>query len=310
MATVHPPSALVPTRTAKKGRSATPPTERVVDAGLVTVTTEQSTPDSNVATPRSGSQPTKAVDSRVRGPSDVSPDTSSRLPDTEYRSVEIQTNTLYATTTRRGRSLLCTKGHDSCKPSKFVMFQVSGAIGMILFYLSWSDLFYRLKGYPHGPIISWTFAYSCSILWQHLLNRTLVWTDLQQGYWESLGGMCMVYLFSLVLSSILNVLFVEVLSIAANFAFFVTAVFTGAVNYVIIAKCALGENDPEDCDKHDKKEDKDWEDRDIVVNLASNMVSGIQLPTIGDHIAVESWGKKIQQVTKAHAKHWSNDHQV
>jgi len=210
----------------------------------------------------------------------------------------------------RGRSLLCTKGHDY-KPSKFVMFQVSGAIGMILFYLSWSDLFYRLKGYQHGPIVSWTFAYACSILWQHLLNRTLVWTDLQQGYWESLGGMCMVYFFSLILSSVLNVLFVEVLSIAANFAFFVTAVFTGAVNYVIIAKCALGENDPQECDKRDKMEDKDWEDRDIVVNLASNMVSGIQLPIIETtHTAVESWGKKIQQATKAHAKHWANDHQV
>jgi putative flippase GtrA len=186
------------------------------------------------------------------------------------------------------------------------MFQVSGAIGMILFYLAWCEIFYRMRGVKHGPIVSWTVAYACSVLWQHLLNRTLVWTDLQQGYWESLGGMCVVYFFSLILSSVLNVLFVEVLSIAANFAFFVTAVFTGAVNYVVIAKCAIGDDNQES----KELEDKEWEERDIVVDMATNMVSGIQLPSIEMPMpAVELWGKKIQQVTKYHKK-WANDHQV
>ena len=57
-------------------------------------------------------------------------------------------------------------------------------------------------------------------------------------------------------------------------------------------------------------EDKEWEERDIVVDMATNMVSGIQLPSIEMPMpAVELWGKKIQQVTKYHKK-WANDHQV
>jgi len=239
-------------------------------------------------------------------------------PRSMEKSIEYQTNTLFASTTMRGRSILCTRGSDSCRPSKFVMFQVSGAIGMILFYPAWSDLFYRMRDIKHGPIVSWTAAYACSILWQHLLNRTLVWTDLQQGYWESLGGMCVVYFFSLILSSVLNVLFVEVLNIAANFAFFVTAVFTGAVNYVVIAKCSIGDEGQEPKNREDSewedenaKEGKGYEDRDIVVDLATNMVSGIQLPSIEMPMpAVELWGKKIQQVTKYHAKHALGTHQV
>lgn len=213
-------------------------------------------------------------------------------------------DTLYATTTMNARSILCTRGSDSFRPSKFVMFQVSGGIGMILFYLAWSDLFYRMRGIKHGPIMSWTVAYAASVLWQHLLNRKLVWTDMQQGYWESLGGMCVVYFFSLILSSLLNVLFVEVLSIAANFAFFVTAVFTGAINYVVIAKCAVAENGvSEEYEEVDDKE-RDPDERDHVVELAENMVAGIhqlELPIP----EVEYWGKKIQQVTKQTAKHWS-----
>ena len=90
------------------------------------------------------------------------------------------------------------------------MFQFAGGIGMLLFYLLWSDLFYRLQDVQHGDVIAWTVAYASSIFWQHFLNRILVWTDLQKGYWESLGSIAAVYFFSLVLSSILNILFVEV----------------------------------------------------------------------------------------------------
>jgi len=218
------------------------------------------------------------------------------------RSIEYQTGSLCNDMHVRGRTIFCENRHSgSCRPSKFVMFQVSGMIGMALFYLAWSDLFHRMQGVPHGPIISWTTAYACSILWQHFLNRTLVWTDLHQGYWESLGGMCLIYLFSLLLSSVLNILFVEVLNITANFAFFLTAVFTGAVNYVAIAKCVEGDATVDEADE-------DLEGKDLVdpvVGLAANMVSGIQLPKLEMPISkVDLWGKKIKQK----AKHWSCDH--
>jgi len=179
---------------------------------------------------------------------------------------------------------------------------------MVLFYIVWSEIFYILRDVKHGPILSWTLAYASSVFWQHLLNRTLVWTDTQKGYWETLGGIGIVYFFSLIISSILNVLFVEVLSIAANFAFFVTAVFTGAVNYVIIAKCALADESMGDLEVDS---DKQWDpSRDAVVDMATNMVSSITLPHIDLRGSTITLGKKIQQATRQTTKQWTNEHQV
>jgi len=190
------------------------------------------------------------------------------------------------------------------------MFQLSGGIGMILFYIAWSDLWYRLQGVHHGEVISWTVAYAASILWQHLLNRTLVWTDLQTGYWESLSGIAAVYGFSLVLSSILNVLFVEVLYVSANFAFFVTAVFTGAVNYVMIVM--MSEDDSGRCEcggagggDSDNDDERDREGNlDPVVHLATNMVASISLPPLTTDQIIRTT-QRIQQLTAKQVRQWT-----
>jgi len=167
---------------------------------------------------------------------------------------------------------------------------------MLLFYLAWCTLFYQLQSIDHGPVISWSVAYGCSIFWQHLLNRVLVWPDAEQSYWESLGGMCAVYMASLLISAGLNVLFVEVLQVAANFAFFVTAVFTGAVNYVVIAKCLVASDMGAQNDDSNARDDVNY---DPVVDLATNMVQGIQLPSIEVSIV-----GKLRQT----AKLWTGAH--
>ena len=177
---------------------------------------------------------------------------------------------------------------------------------MLLFYIAWSDLFHRLRDVHHGEVISWTAAYSASILWQHALNRNLVWTDAQKGYWESLGSIAAVYIFSLILSSILNILFVEVLYVSANFAFFVTAVFTGAVNYVIIAKCAV--NDETECGLGGES-DSDDEREDPVLDLATNMVSSISLPPLSADQIMRTT-QHIQTYTAKQFRSWTRDHAV
>jgi len=81
-----------------------------------------------------------------------------------------------------------------------------------------------------GATASWLSAYLLSIVWQHSLHRYLVF-GATGNYWKTLMWTYVSYTLSLVLSSVLNYVLADQLSLNHRIAFVLTLLLTGILNF-------------------------------------------------------------------------------
>ncbi|KNC55543.1 uncharacterized protein AMSG_01805 [Thecamonas trahens ATCC 50062] len=136
---------------------------------------------------------------------------------------------------------------------EFVMFNVSGAIGTALFYALYTALVWAYPvEWPYPATAAWVGSYTPSIAWQHVLHQLFVFGTPEGGsVLSGLGKTYVVYSASLVGSTAINWLAVEKLSVAANAAFVLGLVITGAINFVASKYWAFADDGSGGDDKDD-----------------------------------------------------------
>jgi len=117
-------------------------------------------------------------------------------------------------------------------PMPFLWFNISGYIGTFFFFLAYEGL-YRACSISNCASISWITAYILSIIWQHALHRYLVF-GASGSYWWSLFGTYAAYTLSLIVSSALNFVLVTHLNVYHRYAFGLTLVITGILNFFTV----------------------------------------------------------------------------
>ena len=116
-----------------------------------------------------------------------------------------------------------------------IRFFVSGCIGTVLFYGLYETIHWILPAdLPLKMALCWTLSYLCSIAWQHKLHCVIVFYDSPiKSYWQSLGRFYVVYSLSLVLSSLLTVVF-DVIGLQYQISWVLTLLVTGLINYFTV----------------------------------------------------------------------------
>ncbi|KAL3944984.1 MAG: hypothetical protein SGBAC_000960 [Bacillariaceae sp.] len=143
------------------------------------------------------------------------------------------------------RSLLVELYARWFQVSSLIRFSVSGNLGVVFFYIIERMLYFQLCQVSNLPEIleeykdsvSYFFGYLVQIVTQHLLNAALVYgldtIDTREKYLKTLAGQFSVYGFSLVGSTILNLVLLRY-GIDRNTAFFATMILFAVVNYFMI----------------------------------------------------------------------------
>mmetsp|Transcript_7168 Transcript_7168/g.22681 ORF Transcript_7168/g.22681 Transcript_7168/m.22681 type:complete len:145 (+) Transcript_7168:1-435(+) len=124
-----------------------------------------------------------------------------------------------------------------------LMFQISGIIGTALFYVAYEAIYAANQVDFHRAGVSWALSYGLSILWQHALHRYLVFGP-HGNYVKSLIYCYVCYALSIVLSSLVMDLLVEVMHLEYHHAWIASLVATGAINYLTVSTAFSASEEP------------------------------------------------------------------
>jgi hypothetical protein len=118
---------------------------------------------------------------------------------------------------------------------QWLWFNVSGAIGTVLFYLVYEALNHGITAYgvfepTSAAPAAWFFGYMLSIVWQHALHRWLVFGS-SGNYCRSLFYTYVSYGLSIFLSSLANRFMVQQLALPHRLAWVLSLLATGVINF-------------------------------------------------------------------------------
>ncbi|KJE89835.1 hypothetical protein CAOG_01259 [Capsaspora owczarzaki ATCC 30864] len=115
-----------------------------------------------------------------------------------------------------------------------IWFQISGAIGTLLFYAFYEGL-YRIADFEwQKAAVCNAIAYAVSIIWQHALHRTLVFGATPGvSYWRSLGSTYLCYGLSIALLGPISVA-LDFVTGNHQVTWVLGLVITGAINYFTV----------------------------------------------------------------------------
>jgi putative flippase GtrA len=117
-------------------------------------------------------------------------------------------------------------------PPRYLCYMISGSgcdIIQFLFYV----LFYRQL---NDASMCWALSFGSSVVFRHTTHRYLVFGDYVGGYWRSLGRMYAGYSIIIVLSTLFNIVITKYMNMPHVFAWILTMLWTGIVNYFILKK--------------------------------------------------------------------------
>jgi len=90
--------------------------------------------------------------------------------------------------------------------------------------------------------VSYYIAYLFSVLWQHLLNRWIVFESSEESFLDSLFSTYVVYGFSMLLTSVISMGLITVCRISSSSAFWLTLPINGVSNFYLLRRCLSVEN--------------------------------------------------------------------
>jgi len=90
--------------------------------------------------------------------------------------------------------------------------------------------------------LSYYISYLFSILWQHVLNRWLVFENLEDTFLDSLLSTYLVYGVTMLLTSILSMILMTALEWTPTTVFWLTLPVNGVANYYLLQRCFFNES--------------------------------------------------------------------
>ena len=118
------------------------------------------------------------------------------------------------------------------RPPRYLCYMISGSgcdlIQLVVYFL----LYWQLN----DASMCWALSFGSSIVFRHTTHRYLVFGDYVGGYWASLGRMYAGYSIIIVLSTIFNYVMTKYVDMPHIFAWILTLLWTGIVNYFILKK--------------------------------------------------------------------------
>jgi len=129
-------------------------------------------------------------------------------------------------------------------------FLFSSLIGTAILYSMFQMQFAILTSqyFFEGPLsnskafaLSYYISYLFSILWQHMLNRWLVFENSEESFLDSLLSTYLVYGVTMLLTSILSMILITVLEWTPTTVFWLTLPVNGVANYYLLQRCFLNE---------------------------------------------------------------------
>lgn len=120
------------------------------------------------------------------------------------------------------------------KPPPYLCYMLSGMSCDILQFLF--DMLLHFVIEIEDASLCWIIGFGLSIIPRHTSLRYMVFGDYVGGYWASLGRMYFGFSFSIVLSTVFNIIMTRYLGIAHYVAWLFTLIWTGIVNYFILKR--------------------------------------------------------------------------
>lgn len=120
------------------------------------------------------------------------------------------------------------------QPPRYLWYMLSGA-GCDILQLIMDMILHFLFGI-HDASICWAVSFFLSIVFRHTSHRYLVFGDYVGGYRKSLLRMYAAYSIIIVLSTLFNILMVQMASISHYLAWILTLLWTGIANYFILKR--------------------------------------------------------------------------
>jgi len=120
------------------------------------------------------------------------------------------------------------------RPPQFLWYSISGTIcdaAQLAIDLSAKMIFG-----VEDPSTCWLISFSLSIIPRHSSHRYLVFGKYNGSYWKSLQKMYFGYSFSIVISTLFNKYMIQMWQISHYFAWLITLLWTGVVNFFILKK--------------------------------------------------------------------------
>jgi len=130
-------------------------------------------------------------------------------------------------------------------------FLLSSLIGTAILYSMFQLQFaiFTSQHFFEGPLsnskafaLSYYISYLFSILWQHVLNRWLVFENSEETFLDSLISTYLVYGVTMLLTSILSMILITLLDWTPTTVFWLTLPFNGVANYYLLQRCFLSES--------------------------------------------------------------------
>jgi len=85
--------------------------------------------------------------------------------------------------------------------------------------------------------VSYYIAYLFSVLWQHLLNRWIVFKSSEESFLDSLFSTYVVYGFSMLLTSVVSMGLITIGKMSSSTAFWLTLPINGVSNFYLLRRC-------------------------------------------------------------------------
>jgi putative flippase GtrA len=118
-------------------------------------------------------------------------------------------------------------------PPRYLCYMISGSACDILQFAI--DFLLYAYFIPDASMC-WALSFAISIVFRHTTHRYLVFGDYVGGYYKSLGRMYAGYSIIIVLSTIFNVIMTKYIQVPHAYAWIITLLWTGIVNYFILKK--------------------------------------------------------------------------
>jgi putative flippase GtrA len=118
-------------------------------------------------------------------------------------------------------------------PPRYLCYMISGfACDILQFAIDFLLYAYFIP----DASMCWALSFAISIVFRHTTHRYLVFGDYVGGYYKSLGRMYAGYSIIIVLSTIFNVIMTKYIQVPHAYAWIITLLWTGIVNYFILKK--------------------------------------------------------------------------
>ena len=118
-------------------------------------------------------------------------------------------------------------------PPRYLCYMVSGFLCDIIQFTIDFFLYYNIT---KDSSLCWMISFAISIVFRHTTHRYLVFGNYVGGYYKSLCRMYGGYSIIIVLSTIFNIVMTKYIHIPHAYAWIVTLLWTGIVNYFILKK--------------------------------------------------------------------------